>query len=186
MPKKETKAWLITLIIIDIISITAFIFLFNFINNQTLDTINKEDQIKSEVKQEEIRVVKKTDIADSKIYQEKLLNYVIPSGGTVDFIKTIESLVSSSSLKSDIQSVNNISYDKGSSLNMELLSINMNVLGEWKNIQFFIKMLEKYPLKIDIKRINLHQFSSYVINGREVPEWSASIEFTVVKILDAK
>jgi Tfp pilus assembly protein PilO len=186
MPKKETKASLITLLLIDIISVGAFIFLFSYTTSMIESSINIENDLKTELKKDDTRALMKNDLAQGKIFQDKLQQYMIPAGGTVDFIKTIEQLVLSSALKSDIKTVANISYDKGNAIGAELLSVNMDVIGEWKNIQLFLKMLENYPLKIEIKKLSFSKVSDYTINGKKIPQWSGSFEFTVVKIKDTK
>jgi Tfp pilus assembly protein PilO len=186
MPKKETKILIIIILLIDIASIGAFVFLFSFTKNLIIESVNRENEIKTELKREDTMVLMKNDLELGKMYQEKLMNYMVPSGGTVDFIKTLEQIVSNSGIKSNITNVNNETYNKGDSIGAELIKINMSVTGEWKNIQFFLTSLENYPLKIDINKLSLSKFSNYVINGKNTPEWSGSFEFTVVKIKDTK
>ncbi|MFA5651950.1 MAG: hypothetical protein WC933_01145 [Candidatus Paceibacterota bacterium] len=186
MPKKETKILVIILLLIDILSIGVFIFLFNFTKNQITESVNRENDIKTELKKEDAIVLMKNDLIQGKIYQDKLSAYIIPSGGTVEFIKTLEQLVSNTGLKYDIQTVTNEPYAKGDAIGFELLHISINVIGEWKNVQFFLKSLENFPLKIEIKKISLNKFSDYIIQGRKIPAWSGNFEFTAVKIKDVK
>jgi hypothetical protein len=186
MPKKETKTQVITLLLIDLISIGAFVFLFSTTNNLINESITTANDIKTELKIEDTRALMKEDLEQGQIYQEKLLNYLIPKGGTVDFIKTLEQLVLNSGIKSDIKTVSSESYDKGNSIGEELIRINMDVIGEWKNIRFFLTTLENYPLKIDIIKISFNKFSDYIIKGKTIPQWSGNFEFTVVKIKDTK
>ena len=110
--------------------------------------------------------------------------YIIPSGGTVDFIKLLEQLVSNSNIKSDIKNVTTENDNKDNLVGAELIRINMDVLGEWKNVQFFITLLENYPLKIEIKSISLNKFSDNVVKGRSVSQWAGNFEFTVLKYKD--
>jgi hypothetical protein len=186
MPKKETKAAVIILLLIDLLSLGVFIFLFNFTTNQINESVQVEDNLKLELKKDNTRILMKDDLSKGAIFKEKLSGYMIPADGTVDFIKTIEQLVLSSGLKSDVKSVTNETYDKGNAVGAELLRVKMDVIGEWKNIQFFLDLLENYPLKIDIKTAELDKFSDYTINGKLTPQWSGSFEFTVVKIKDVK
>ena len=182
MPKKETKILVTVLLLINILSIGAFMSLFYFTKSLIAESVNKEDEIKKELKKEDSRDLMKDDLILGKTYQEKLMNYMISSDGTVDFIKTLEQLVLSSELKSDIKIVSSEPYSKDSSIPVELLRIKMDVTGEWKNIQFFLTSLENYPLKIDIKKVSLDKFSDYIVKGKVTPEWAGSFEFTVVKL----
>jgi len=186
MPKKETKIFAAILLLVSILSAGLFIYLFVYTKNLIAESANKESDIKLELKKEDVRVLMKEDLVSSKLYQEKLMDYMIPSGGTVDFIKILEQLVLNTGLKSDIKNVSSEPYDKGNAIGAELLRVNMDVIGEWQNIQFFITSLENYPLKIDIKKIYLNKFSEYTVKGRKVPQWSGSLEFTVVKVKDTK
>lgn len=186
MPKKETKILILTLLLINILSIGFFVLSLYFTDSLVKKSINTEDIIEVELKKEDIKSLMKDDLAQGKIYQEKLTNYIIPSDGTVDFIKILEQLVLNSGLKSDIKNVSNKPFPAGNTIGMEYLSVSMDVTGEWKNVQFFIKSLENYPLKIDITKLSLSKFSDYVIKGKNVPIWSGDIEFTVVKIKDIK
>jgi len=182
MPKKETKILTFVLLLIDILMIGIFIFLFSLTKNLITESVNKENEIKTELKKEDTKVVMKNDLVLGEMYQEKLMDYIIPSDGTVGFIKILEVIVANSGLKSDIKSVSNESYGGSDLIGAEYVRISMDVIGEWKNIQFFLKSLENYPLKIEINKIILNKFSDYVIKGRKVPQWAGSFEFTVVKI----
>ena len=184
MPKKETKILMMVMLFIDLLSIGAFIFLYYLTTNLINETINLSDSVKAELKMEDTAVLLKDDLALGKNFQDELMNYIIPKGGTVDFIKTIEQLVTSSGIKSDISSVINEPYDKGTAIGAELVRVNMTVIGEWKNIQFFLKLIENYPLKIDIKQASFSKVSDYTINGAKIPQWSGNFNFTAVKIKD--
>ncbi len=186
MPKKQTKKLVITLLLIDILSIGIFVFLFILTKNLIAQSINAENDIKTELKKEDARVLMKDDLVLGKTYQGKIMNYIIPSDGTVDFIKTLEGLVLNTGLKSDIKNVVEEPYNKDDSVGLDAIRINMDVLGEWKNIQFFLKLLENYPLKIDIKNMSINKFSDNIINGKKTSQWAGSFEFTVVKIKDTK
>ena len=90
-------------------------------------------------------------------------------------------MVSNSGLKSNIKTVVNQAYDKGNSVGTENLKINMDVIGEWKNIQFFLSLLENYPLKIDIQKVSFNKLSDSFISSKKMVSWVGGFEFTVVK-----
>ena len=184
MPRKKTKILVATLLLADIIFIVFFVFFFCYTKSLIANSVNEEDQIKTELKMEDTRAMMKGDLDSAKMYQEKLTDYMIPAGGTVDFIKTLEQSVLNSGLKSDIKNVSSETYDKGDSVGMESLKVDVDVIGEWKNIQFFLNSIENYPLKIDIKSVSLSKFSDYIKNNKKNPQWSESLEFTVAKIKD--
>lgn len=186
MPKKETKKLVIILLLIDLIIISFFVFLYYFTKNLITESVNKESEIKIELKKEDTRALMKNDLILGKMYQEKLMDYMIPKSGTVDFIKNLEQLILNSGLKSDIKTVSNEPYDKGNTIGLELIRIKMNVIGEWKNVQFFLNELENYPLKITINNASFNKSSDNIVNNKKIPQWSVNFEFTVVKIKDTK
>ncbi len=62
----------------------------------------------------------------------------------------------------------------------------MNVIGQWKDVQFFLALLENYPLKITVKSVSLSTFGTYEVKGKNVPEWSGDFEFTALKLKDTQ
>ena len=186
MPQNKTKTLAIIILFIDALSIGTFIALFNFTNGQIVESVNNENSIKTELRMEDMRVLMKDDLLLGKQFQTKLNDYILPKGSTVDFIKTVEQLSENSGLKSDIKTVTNDPYDKGNAIGADFITVNIDVIGGWDNIQLFIKYLESYPLKIDIKKMSLNKISDHIVNGRNVPQWSGSFEFTAVKMKDTK
>lgn len=186
MPRKQTKTLVITFLIIDIISLGGFAGLLLFTNSLIIKSTVIEDEIKAVLRKQEASVLLKEDLVLSKVFQEKMASYMIPAGGTVDFIKTIETLVSKSGLQAEIKTVANEANVKTNPIGAELLKVNMNMTGEWNSIQFFIKSLENYPYKIDINKLSLNKFSNTSVKGKSITQWSGNIEFTIVKIKDVK
>lgn len=186
MPQKKTKTLFIALLSLNIVFLGIFLFLFNSTKSKITESLNQESEIKTQLKMDDVRVVMKEDLLLGKQYQTKLADYILPSNSTVDFIKTIETLALNSGLKSDIKTVINEPYDKGASIGAEYLRVNIDVIGDWKSVQLFIKYLETYPLKIGIKKMSLNKFSDYILRGRTIPQWSGSFEFVVVKMKDKK
>ncbi len=184
MPKKETKILLAVFLLLGIASMGAFVFLFSFTKNLIAESVNKSNDIKTELKKEGAETLMKDDLILGEMYQKKLEEYIIAKGGTVDFLKTLEQLISNTGLKYNINTVSSATYDKGDKMGEELLKININATGAWQNIQLFLKSLENYPLKINITKMSLNKFSDSIIKGRKVPEWSLNLDFTVVKMKD--
>ena len=179
----KTKALLITSIIQSIFVIVVFVVIYTFILNQISDTVNKIDQIKTEIRRQETLSLMKKDVEDSTANESKIYGYFIGVNGVADFLKTIEGLVSSSSLQYDIQS---IAYEAPSQptapINTELLRVKMSITGKWANVQHFLELIENYPLKIDIRSVSLNQTGDLTVSGKTVHQWSANIDFTALKL----
>ncbi len=173
MPKKQTKSFFIVLGIIDLVLISSFIFMFSYMKAQVADTAEKEDTITSEIKQQDSVALMRRDIGNGKNYQDQLYGYILGKDDVVNFIKELETLATSSSLESHIQSVTYESAVKVTSIKAELTRFKMNVSGEWKNIIYFLKLLENYHLRINIEGLSMTKTAS--------GKWSADFNFTVVK-----
>jgi hypothetical protein len=186
MPNNKTKNILIVLILIDLILVIVFSGLYFYMKKQNIDSVNKEDQIKSEIKKQEARGIMKNDLNDAKIYGDKIKEFMVGEGDIVGFIKILEDMVSTTGLKSEVKSVSTESSDNLNLINGEYIRVKLDVTGEWNNIQAFLKLLENYPLKIDINKISLSKFSDYESKTKIIPQWLGSFEFTVVKIKDVK
>ncbi len=182
MPRKETKALVIILLILDLISIACFIVLFSFTKKQISDTVSKTDEIKGEIKQMEALSLMRDDISYGKNYENNLYQYIVGKNDVVGLIKVIEGLIASSKLNSDIGSITYEQSSKLTPLGAELVKINMNANGEWKNLQLFLKLLENYPLKIEIRSVSFARSGD--AGTKKAPQWTGSFEFTVVKLKD--
>jgi len=184
MPKRKTKILVLLAFLSAAVSVSAFFILFSLMQGKVADTIAKTDEIQMALeKQRSLSFIQKS-IADNQTSENALAGFIIPANSVSDFIQTLEDLVATSSLKSQ---VNSISYQSSSALSAvgaELVDVQMGVIGTWSNIHFFLELLENYPLKIVIKSASLKQFATYTIAGKQVPEWSLDIEFTAVKFKD--
>ncbi len=179
MPQKKTKILLASLLITDLILAVIFFMMFSYTRSQISKTIEETNQIKIEIKKEESRSLMRKDIEDANNYKDIFNAYLIHEDDVVSFIKILESMVATSSLKSE---VNSVTYQPSSTLTPiggQLLRVNTTVTGEWKNIQFFLQLLENYPLQISIQKVSFDKSSSE-INGKKVPQWSANFDFTVI------
>ena len=178
MPRKETKALIAILLLADLAVFVSWFVIFSFTKSQVSDTVSKENQIKAEMINLDTAFLMKNDVKYGKDYENNLNDYVVASDNTSDLIKDIEDLAATSGLNANISSIDYAQSDALSPLGMNLVKIDMNTTGSWKNTNFFLDLLETYPLKIDIKNTSLTLISG---PASKVPQWSGSFEFTVVK-----
>jgi hypothetical protein len=181
MIQKHTKILFTLFLLLDIFVVGIFLMLFGEMNNQIAETVQNTDKIKTEIKKQETLSLMKTDIQNAQIYQTALDTFLVPKGGDVDFIKTLESIAATSSVKLQVNSVVDQPLTQASTINAQLIHVNINVLGQWKDVKYFVKLLETYPLKIVLNQASLSKFSNYQINGKTVPEWSGALDFTVLE-----
>ena len=161
-----------------------FFSMFFFMKGKISETVSKEDEIKTEIEKGESLSFMQKSVEENQVNEDKVTGYFIPSNGTASFIKVLENIVASSSLKSQVNSINYEPSSDLSAINAEFLDVKISVAGTWSNLNFFLKLLENYPLKINIRSASLKQFTTYTVGGKQIPQWSGDIDFTVVKFKD--
>ena len=186
MPKKETKILLIIALVLNAIFIITFIIISSITKNLITKSIDTENQIIMEIKKQDTRNIMKKDLILAETLRDNLNTYVVPNAGTIDYIKKIDMLAANAAIKYNIKTVTNETQQKTDLINAEELKINMEVMGEWKNIQFFLQLLENYPLKIDIEKASFNKFSDNIVKGYNISQWSGNLEFAVLKFKDTK
>ncbi len=184
MPEKKTKALATFTLILALFSLSVYFSMFFFMKNRISETMQKQNEIKTAIEKKESLSLTQKSIEDNQVNEDKISGYIVKSNSVADFIKIMESIVASSGLKSQVGSISYESSNNLSAFNAELLDVKITALGPWSNIHFFLQLLENYPLKIDIRSVSLKKFTDYVVKGKDVPQWSADIDFTVVKFKD--
>jgi Tfp pilus assembly protein PilO len=182
MIKKHTKILFIIFLVADIVAGIVFIMLYIDMNNQVAETVQNTDEIKTEITKEETLSLMKTDIMTAKTDTNTLDGFLLQKDDEVNFIKILESLAASSSLKLQVNSVVDEPSNQLSTINAEFMHVNINVTGSWSHIQFFLALLETYPLKISLDKIVLTQFADTTVGGKQVPEWLGVFDFKVIRL----
>lgn len=184
MPKKKTQFLALSTLVLVALSAGVFFSLLSLMGSRVSETINNVNEIKIEIGKEESLSFMQKSIEENQADEDLITGYILPANSVSDFIQTLENVVATSGLKSQINSITPEPSDVLSAANAEFLDIQMSVIGPWSNMHFFLQLLESYPLKIDIKSVTLKQFANYTVKGKQVPQWSGDIEFTVVKLKD--
>jgi hypothetical protein len=184
MPIKKSKKILFLSSVMATFSVLVFLTMFFIIKSLNQSSLEKSNEIKNEIEKDESLFFIKKDIENNKILLEKIDNYVIKSDEVVNFIQAIEGLALNNGLKSEVKSVSFTSFSDIDSSYLELTKVKINVVGEWGNVEYFLQILENYPLKINIANISLSKFTSNTVKGKTISQWSGDFEFTVVKLKD--
>jgi len=184
MPTQKTKKILVlwgtlSVTIVLIFSVMVwFIFYFDGISTQmSID-------IKNETKKGDSFLFLKKDIEANKNSINMVYDYVIKADGMVDFMQFLEDSTSKMNLKSEVKSVTFEAVSGANLKNIEQMKIQMDVTGEWRDVEYFLEFLENYPISLSVKKFSLNKFSDYILKGKKVPQWVGSFEFSVIKLKD--
>jgi len=184
MPEKKTKILISFLVIVVFVTMVTFVFMVRVINSNNGISSEKMMEIKGEKEKAETYLLLKKDLKESGQNISELDKYIIQSNGVVEFMDYLEKMALNNGLKYEVKSASFEPIIGGNFTNTELIRIELSVIGEWKNTEYFLGLLENYPLKLTLNRVSLNRFSDYVIKGKKVPQWLENIDFTVVKNKD--
>ena len=182
MPLLKTKKILTITLIVDIILFSIFVFIYLNIKSAGDEFSSKAILIESELDKQTAFLSMKKDLEANSIGINNLSNYVISSDGIVDFMKSLDKLTLNNGLKSEVKSISFTPISGSEYQNLELADIKIDVIGEWRNVEYFLKVLENYPLSLSITNFSMSKFSDYQVKGKKIPQWLGSFDFTVLKM----
>jgi len=183
MPSKKTKKILLVWIFISAILAVAFAFaLWSIFSFDAVSTA-KSIEIKDETKKGESYLFMKKDIENNKNSINRVYDYIIKSDEIVNFMQKIEDLAKENGLTPEVKSVSFEGVAGNNISNIESMRILVDVTGEWKSVEYFLEILENYPISLDIKKFSLNK-TDIVIKNKKVPQWTGSFDFSVIKIKD--
>ncbi|MBU6370633.1 MAG: hypothetical protein KGH93_00635 [Patescibacteria group bacterium] len=182
LPTKRTIAGFVIMLALAALAAGAFIALRGMFLGKVSSVVSRKAEIALVIGKTRALSAMQTSLADSASNAAALAAYIVPQNGIVDFITTLDSIIATSGVKADVGSIGVTAG--GAPAGMELVDVKASATGAWNNIEYFLTLLETYPLKIDIRSASMRQFSSYTVRGRQVPQWSLDVEFTVLKLKD--
>lgn len=186
MPIKKTKARLIFWIIVDMVVILVSFVLLWEVDLSIKDFSDKTIKIKNEINKEESSFFLRRDF-ESNIEKINIVDkYIVEHEDLANLIDLFEKAALNNNLKIEVKSVSFVPIDISELKDIELVKMNINVVGEWKNTEYFLEFLENYPLKLDINNALFDRISDEKAKDKIFPQWLASFEFTVVKFKEAK
>lgn len=179
MPTKKTKIIFFTALFLNILALVCFVLIYTSMNSLIASASMKEEQIKTQIQTVDSISLMKKDLENNSARIAELSDYIIGSENTVDFIKTIETLTAQNHL---VVNIKNAVPSALSNSKLESLNISLDVTGEWKDVEYFLEILENYPLKISINNASISKTSENKVNGRVVSQWTGSFDFSVIKM----
>ncbi len=160
--------------------IGVYVFIFIKIKDYNKNIAYLENEVFLQQDKQQKMSLMEDMIEDNREYIDLIENSVIPKGGDVAFIETIENLASQNELVMTIQS---LSFEDSNTLDekgMTFFKVRATTKGSWTNTYSFLALLEALPLSIKIENLALI-YSSTESGGNIRPEWQMSIDMKVLK-----
>lgn len=160
--------------------IGVYVFIFIKIKDYNKNIAYLENEVFLQQDKQQKMSLMEDMIEDNREYIDLIENSVIPKGGDVAFIETIENLASQNELVMTIQS---LSFEDSNTLDekgMTFFKVRATTKGSWANTYSFLALLEALPLSIKIENLALI-YSSTEAGGNIRPEWQMSIDMKVLK-----
>ncbi len=135
------------------------------------------ERLALETKAKQLTTIKSLILSTTE-KREELDKHFVTSDDIVPFIQYIESLDTLSGGVLEIDAV-----DIATLSEKPVLSVSLNMSGTYSQVYRLLRMLEEMPYEISLSSLTLNvtEFNSVV--GTlipEIPEWKASIDFTVI------
>lgn len=184
MPSKKTKKILFIWTIVTIAIASVFAFMLWTILASDKVYISKSLEIKEEIKKADSFLFIKKDVETNKDSINKIYDYIIKPEEVVNFMQKIEDLAKNNSLKSEVKSVSFEAIADTTLSNLESMKIQVSVSGDWKNVAYFLELLENYPASLNIKKVSLNNNAHVLVKNKKVSQWTGVFDFSVIKIKD--
>lgn len=183
MPSKKTKKILLVWIVVAAVFAGAFAFVLWSVFSFDAISTAKSIEIRDETKKGESYLFMKKDIETNKNSINKVYDYIIKPDDVVNFMQKLEDLARDNNLKSEVKAVSFEGVSGANLSNVESMRVLVDVTGEWKNVEYFLEVLENYPISLDIKKFSLSK-TDIVVKNKKVPQWTGSFDFSVIKVKD--
>ena len=172
-----TKKILGTVIILNVVALTAYFYVFSFIKSKNESTSVSENVLSSQISREsELKLVgaslKRTEkeraLIESYFVQEG-------KGEIADFVEVVESM---SRLAGVSMSVSSILLKNQEEDNVvEELNLGLEVKGSWAKTVYFLEFLEALPYKLSFNRF-------YIEKIEDSSLWESTFNISVLKLSD--
>lgn len=158
MPKKKVTTIFIIATLSALASVFVATFLYYLIISKQSEFLIIENSISALKLEQDASVSMKHLLTDTAEQRKKIDSYFIGSDGIVTFIESIERLSRETSVDS---SVNSVGVEQGASAEeVEYVTVNVSAEGSFRNLFWFLSLLEKMPLKIEITKVYFEQRES--------------------------
>ncbi len=188
----HTKKVLFITIALAMTSLLLYGFLFWEIKTKTQDAAKIQEDADKDVKREESLRLAKISLAKNKESIEKIDSYFIARDGVVSFIEELENLGKETGV---ILSIGSVSAEVDAKVKddfKETLRIRLEASGSWKDLFYFLSILESLPYRAQIEQMTLSLLgASDKIPfggeaGKRVPGkgevWRGAFELTILKL----
>lgn len=173
---KKTRNIFIFSILFLLLSILVYGTLFFMIRVETMKVSGLRDDIDLVLRQEQQLKSSQYIIADTEELRDELNSYFIHKNGVVDFLEKIERFGDDSSVLVEVTSVDIepilISTEIESKI-VDNLNIVALVEGEWRDVFYFLNLIESQPLHVSVEQINIENRDG---------DWTMNIDFNALKL----
>ncbi len=143
---KKIKTYLIIVILLNIVTIAIYSAMLYFVKVEKSEIVVLEENIENKQQLEQNASSIKHLILDTKKERSELNSYLVDSNELVGFIEKLESVGKHSGVSVKLSSVEEKKEDG-------LITINLSADGKWKEVAYFLKLIEALPKKINIERV---------------------------------
>ena len=179
---KTTKQIFALMVVLTIAAVFFYVLFFNNIKekNKTISLITNDVDI---AVQRDIKLRSVKDlIKDTQESRSELDTYFVIDDKIVDFIEDVERIGRYTGADVEVISVNVDDNRNAENDISELLKLNFEVKGEWREVFQFLVLIEKMPFKIDISTVSLRVVHSDDIKEDSSRMWKGYFSISTIKL----
>jgi hypothetical protein len=179
---KTTKQIFALMMVLAIAVIFSYVLFFNNIKekNKTISLITNDVNI---AVQRDIKLRSAKDlIKDTQESRSELDTYFVIDDKLVDFIEDVERISRYTGADVEVMSVNVDDNKNAENDISELLKLNFEAKGEWKEVFQFLALIEKMPFKIDVSTASFRVIHSDDIEEDSPRIWKGFFSISTIKL----
>lgn len=163
-------------VILAALGLAVYAFLWFHLGFLSDESAKLEGDLRVAVLRSQSAVSLEKSLHDAAISRLTVDSYFLPAKGTVSFVEFVESLGRVAGTKVSIKS---IGVDEGGAEDFkDVLSVAVDVYGNWNSLMNFLSLIESAPYHVDISSADIDKSATKSSN-----EWHALV---TVKVLQLK
>lgn len=177
MNSGKTKIILVLVIFLTATVCAGFVYQFMLIQNMKSHTLDLQTELVSEKESlNSFNALVKTT-SNIKADSEKANKFFIKKDEVANFLDVVEGIASSTQTEVSIKSVGEKKIQDSSAL-----SLNIGVVGSYKNVYYALSLLQELPYQTEIQKLKLSIDNGETGKILKENTWSADIEMVGIML----
>lgn len=179
----KTKKILLLVLLLNFVVAGFYYFIFSKIREKNEHIAIIENNVIAESAKANMLALAKTRVTETAAKREALEQFFVRKDSVVPFLNYIQTLAADTNVKMKISTVSIEPIDNNDSF--EILRLNFEVSGEWRNLYLFGALIELMPYKVMLIKADLEKSERVLSSDKkssEKPSWKGDFSMNVLKL----